>query len=161
MALLNVATVLVMLTAQHAAQAVDDTAAVERAAATYTAEHLLLPLKQADTLKLGRVAFDARPAKGQVRSTENASVLARLLGAEVTARDAVIECASTCHMPRHAALIRIELQSLTDSTAEVRVTREYPSRFSRVPVSFDQIPLIFRKRNGVWDFAEMGRVRWS
>ena len=161
MALLNVATMIVMLTSQHAAQAVDDAAAVERVAATYTAEHLLPALKQADTLKRGRVAFDARPAKGQVRSAENAGVLARILGAEVTARDAVIECASTCRMPRHAALIRIELQSLTDSTAKVRVTREYPSRFSRVPVYFDQIPLVFRKRNGIWDFAGMGRIRSS
>jgi hypothetical protein len=161
MALLNAATMIAMLTAQYAAQPVDDTAAVERAAATYTAEHLLLALKQADTLKRGRVAFDARPAKGQVRSTENAGVLARILGAEVTARDAVIECASACHMPRHAALIRIELQTLTKGTAKVRVTREYPSRFSRVPVYFDQLPLIFRKRNGVWAFAEMGRIRSS
>jgi hypothetical protein len=138
-----------------------DTVGVERAAAVYTAQHFLSELKKLDTLKEGRIAFDARPADGQVRTDEQNAELARLLGAEVAPRDSVVQCAARCRMTRYAALIRLELRSVNDTVAVVRVTREYPSTFARVPVYFDQIPLVFRKHNGVWTFSRMLRVRSS
>lgn len=138
-----------------------DTAAVERAAAVYTAEHLLAELKAADTSKRRRIAFDERPAQGQVRSAVDDTALARILGAEIVPRDSVIPCAAHCRMIRYAALIRIELRSVNDTTAVVRVTREYPSTFARVPVYFDQIPLVFEKRQGTWAFVRMLQVRSS
>ena len=86
-------------------------------------------------------------------------MLAKVLGAEVVPRTAVVSCTSGCHMSEYAALVRIRLRSLTDTTAEVEMTVEWPSHRTRVPISLHQPWVLFEKQDGRWQFVRTLRVR--
>ena len=133
-----------------------DTAAVERAAASYAAKNLLGRVPE------GRVAFDSVRSGGRPRSHVQTAALAQILNADVTTRGSVISCASgpgSCKMEGYAGLIGVALTKMADSTAEVAVTIQWPSGQGRTPISTYEPVLKFAKKGADWQFVRVVSAR--
>jgi hypothetical protein len=133
-----------------------DTAAVEKGAVVYAAQHLLPGIPR------GRLAFDSLPRNGPSRSHAQSVALAQILGAKATTRQSVISCSSgpsSCRMRGYSGLVGVQLENMADSTAEVAVSVHWPSQQRRVPISLHEQSLLFAKRKGEWQFVRVLRAR--
>ena len=145
------------LAPNHGVRAQSDTALVEHAAATYAARHLL------DRFPKGRIAFDSLRGSGRPRSRAQSVALTRVLKADgITTERSIIFCSSgpsSCRMSYYVGLVGVQLDDLTDSTAQATVTMRWPSGLPRAPISAYDQSLVFVRRGGSWEFARLGRAR--
>jgi hypothetical protein len=148
------------LSAPSAAQdsSIVDSAAVEVAAARHATQYF------AEDLAGKRVALETRTPMGGPRSGSQLSILANILGAVPTRGDSVVVCGelpSSCRFQGFEGLVRVYIQSLTDSVADVAVGFMSPTSLERVPIATREPTFRFVKRNGSWEFDRVTTVRMT
>ena len=138
--------------------AAHDSVAVEKVAAEYAATKIL------NAAAHGHVALDSHDAFDRARSAARERELERILGAETAYRSDIISCSSgpsSCRLNHYAAVVRIRIDALTATSAEVSVMVIREDRSRRSPVWTYHPTLLLERQQHAWHFVRVLRVTQS